>query len=93
MRSPTAADVVADWDGYSADFAGLSRDADTHVTPEQVADVDLICVMEGRQRKRLTQLVRSAQGKRIVVLDVPDRYAYRAPELIALLTRRLARVV
>jgi len=32
MRSTTAADISARWDGIEADFAGLSNDADEHLS-------------------------------------------------------------
>jgi predicted protein tyrosine phosphatase len=32
------------------------------------------------------------RGKRLVCLDVPDRFSFMAPDLIALLTRQLARL-
>lgn len=35
MRSPTAADIVLGWGG-SADFAGVSHDADEKVSSEHI---------------------------------------------------------
>ena len=53
-RSPTAAQVLHDWPGIDADFAGLSNDADVLVTPEHLEGADVIMVMEHRQNTRLT---------------------------------------
>ncbi len=94
MRSPSAADIVAAWDGYAADFAGLSNDADEQLSSEQIAWADVIMVMEARQKKRLMSLFGQAlRTKRIVVLNVPDRFEYMDPALVALLTPKLKQVL
>lgn len=94
MRSPTAADLVCGWPGFTADFAGLSKDADEKLGVEQVEAADLICVMEARQARRLKALYpRALRGKPVHVLNIPDRFAYGAPALIALLTARLAPIL
>lgn len=51
---------------------------------------DVIAVMEARQKKRLSELYPSQlSGKKLVVLRVPDRFAYMDPALVALLRERL----
>ncbi|MEL6680005.1 MAG: phosphotyrosine protein phosphatase [Pseudomonadota bacterium] len=83
MRSPTAADVAATLPGVQSDFAGVSNDADERVSLDQVEWADAIFVMEARQRQRLTALFPQAlRGKRVVVLNIPDRYAYGEPALV-----------
>jgi len=90
MRSPTAADIVSGWEGIEADFAGLSNDADERISSEHVDWSDLIVVMEARQRKRLLQLFGTRLArKRVVILDVPDRFGYMDPELVDLISPRL----
>jgi predicted protein tyrosine phosphatase len=94
MRSPTGADIVAGWDGFQADFAGLSNDADEKLSSEHVKWADVICVMEQRQRKRIVLLFGPILGaKRIVVLGVPDRYSYMDPDLVSLLTPKLRSIL
>lgn len=89
QRSPTAADLALGW-GWQADFAGLSNDAEEPVTRDHVDNAEVIYVMEARQRKRLNALFGSAlKDKRIVCLNIPDKYCYMQPELVALLTRKL----
>ena len=47
--------------------------------------------MEKVHRSRLNQKFRSSlAGKRIVVLNIPDRYDYMDPELVNLLKTRCA---
>ncbi len=90
MRSPTAADIVLGWGG-KADFAGLSHDADEKVSSEHIEWADVIYVMEARQKKRLSGAFGPLlKNIRVVSLGVPDTYAYMQPELVALLTRKLA---
>jgi predicted protein tyrosine phosphatase len=90
MRSPTAADVVAGWENVHSDFAGLSNDADERISSEQIIWADVICVMEQRQKKRLTSLFNHLLSeKRIVVLSIPDRFDYMDPELLKILEPKL----
>lgn len=94
MRSPTAADIVRDWPGINPDFAGLSRDADEPVSADHIDWAEVIAVMETRHKKRLGALFGSQlKAKRVVVLDVPDRYAYGDPAPVARLTPALWRIL
>lgn len=94
MRSPTAADIVANWPGFATDFAGLSRDADEQLSSDHIAWADVIAVMERRQKTKLNAAFgRYLAGKRVVVLDIPDRYGYMDPALVDRLTPVLQRVL
>jgi len=94
MRSPTAADIVAAWPGFEADFAGLSNDADEHVSPEHLEWADMVVVMERRHKRILQQrfapLLRDVPVR---VLDVPDRFGFMDPVLVDLVTPRLRRLL
>ena len=93
-RSPTAADLASRIPGVQADFAGLSADADERLTAEQIDRADVIAVMERRQLARLKRQFGPRLGRaRIVCLDVPDRYAYMEPALVARLQPRLDRIL
>ncbi|MGF1552068.1 MAG: low molecular weight protein tyrosine phosphatase family protein [Paracoccaceae bacterium] len=88
-RSPTAAQVFADWPGVSTDFGGVSPDADDVLSADQIEWADLIVAMENRHRTRLSERYRAAmRGRRVVVLGVPDRYAFMAPDLVTVLRER-----
>lgn len=92
LRSPTAEIVFADWPGVETASAGTSRDADTPLTAALVDWAELIFVMERRQRSALkTKFRRFLRDKRVVCLDIPDRYELMDPELVALLTARVSR--
>ncbi len=93
-RSPTAAAVAAELLGVPTDFAGLSADADERISTEHLAWADLIVVMEKAQLSRLRrQMAAHLKGKRLACLDIPDSFDFMQPELVALVTSRLSRVV
>lgn len=94
MRSPTAANIVASWPGFATDFAGLSKDADEQISSEHIEWADIIAVMERRQKTRLgTMFGAYLADKRVVVLNIPDRFDYMEPALIDRLTPVLERVL
>ena len=89
LRSPTAEAVFAGWPGVETDSAGLAPDADTRVSAEQLDWADVVFVMERAHKARLAaQFGAHLRDKKIVCLDIPDRYAYMQPELVTLLERK-----
>lgn len=89
-RSPTAEAVFASVEGLEVDSAGTADDAEQPVDAELVEWADLICVMEARHRRVLTRRFgRWLRGKRLVVLDIPDRFEAMDPELVDLLRARV----
>ena len=90
-RSPTAADIVANWGFAVTDCAGVSDDADTVVSLNEIEWADRIIVMELKQKKRLNSLFKSTlNDKTIRCLGIPDNYEYMQPELVEILTTKLA---
>lgn len=86
MRSPTAEKIFSAWPGVETDSAGLNPEADVSLSTEHIAWADVIFVMERPQRTKITQRFRQhLKGKRLLCLDIPDKYAFMAPELVALL--------
>ncbi|KUZ07860.1 phosphotyrosine protein phosphatase [Burkholderia diffusa] len=89
LRSPTAGAVFAAWPGVETDSAGLAPDADTRLSAEQLEWAEIVFVMERvHKAKLLAQFGIRLKHKKIVCLDIPDRYAYMQPELVALLERK-----
>ena len=83
VRSPTAAQVFADRPGVQTDFGGLSRDADDALSSDQLDWADVIMVMERRHATRLQEgWGRVLAGKKVVVLDIRDRYTFMEAGLI-----------
>ena len=92
LRSPTAEAVFADCSGVEVDSAGLNDDADVVLSPEQIEWADLILVMEKSHRTKLARKFRRyLGGKRIGVLEIPDKFDYMDPELVKLIKQRCGR--
>jgi predicted protein tyrosine phosphatase len=89
-RSPTAEQIFADDPRLEVASAGTSADADNPLTPDLVAWADIIFVMEKEHRRKLATSFRtSLKQARVICLDISDRYAFMAPELVQLLKSRV----
>ena len=92
LRSPTAEQVFAALSDVETDSGGVADDAETPVSAEQIAWADVVVVMERAHQRRLKRRFPAAlAGKRVVCLDIPDRYTFLQPELVALLEARAHR--
>ena len=92
LRSPTAEQVFADWPGIETASAGVDHDADNPLTPELLEWADLVFVMEGMHRTKLSTRFRAhLRNARVICLDIPDDYAYMDPALVRLLQDRVPR--
>ena len=82
-RSPTAAQVFAEWSGVSTDFGGLSPNADDPVSADQIDWAELILVMEPRHAARLNDRFSSRMaGKAVVTLNIRDSHGFMDPALV-----------
>lgn len=92
LRSPTAEQVFASWEGIEVASAGLNVGADNPVTPELLAWADMVFVMEQAHRNKLSKKFRAHLGsKRIICLDIPDQFEFMDPTLVALLKAKVSR--
>ncbi|QCP52831.1 phosphotyrosine protein phosphatase [Trinickia violacea] len=92
LRSPSAEEVFSSWPGVEADSAGLAPDSIAIVSDEQIAWAEIIFVMERAHKVKLSKKFGSRlKGKRVVCLDIPDKYAFMQPELIVELERKAGR--
>jgi predicted protein tyrosine phosphatase len=72
------------------DSAGLNTDSDQRVSPEQIEWADIIFVMEKSQRAKLAKQFRKyLNSKRVICLDIPDKYQFMQAELVALLEKKV----
>ncbi len=70
----------------------LHPDATTTVSIEQVAWAEIIFVMERAHKVKLSKKFGMClKGKRLVCLDISDKYTFMQPELIVLLERKAER--
>lgn len=89
-RSPTAEAIFANCDGVEVDSAGLDHDAVVKLSAEAVIAADVIVVMEKIHRTKVQRHFQKWLGaKRIVCLEIPDRYEYMDPDLVELLKRKV----
>jgi predicted protein tyrosine phosphatase len=92
LRSPTAKQVFSSWPDVETDSAGLAPDAVTPLEPDQIEWAEVLFVMERRHKAKLIKIFgRHLNGKKVVCLDIPDRYGFMDPELIALLQQKSGR--
>lgn len=92
LRSPTAEHIFAKWPNVETDSAGLNVGADVELSSEQIKWADVIFVMEKKQRTKLSQkFKRYLNGKKIICLDIPDKFEYMQPALIGLLESKAGR--
>ena len=90
LRSPTAEQIFSKLPNIETDSAGLNAEADQRVSPEQIEWADVIFVMEKSQRVKLAKQFRKyLNGKRVISLDIPDKYTFMQPELVALLEKKV----
>ena len=72
--------------------AGTAADADCPVSGDLIEWADEIVVMETRQARQLRQQFPAAlKDKRIVNLDILDKYELMQPELVAELEAKVSR--
>jgi predicted protein tyrosine phosphatase len=91
-RSLTAEMHFAGSDRFEVASAGLNRDSEVTVTADLIDWADVIFVMEGSHRTKLQNRFRSRlPGKRVICLDIADRFECMDPRLIAELERKVAR--
>jgi predicted protein tyrosine phosphatase len=86
LRSPTAEAIFSSWQGIETDSAGVNADANTVVSQEQVQWSDLIFVMEDSHRNKLARKFSAdLKSKRVICLNIPDKFQYMQPDLIRML--------
>ncbi len=94
LRSPTAEQVFSTRTDIEVNSAGTNHDAENPLDREQIAWADIIIVMERTHRNKIQKRFRAVlDGKRIVVLDIPDDYEFMDPELIRLLKVRVGKIL
>ncbi len=88
LRSPTAERVFAN--RAETDSAGLAPDADVRLSSDQLEWADLVVVMEKAHRSKLNRTFsRHLAGKKVVSLDIPDKFEFMQAELVELLEHRM----
>jgi predicted protein tyrosine phosphatase len=94
LRSPTAEAVFSEYPEVNAISAGTNRDAETAVTGDLIEWADAVLVMERSHRDKIAKKYQQPlKGKKLSVLDIPDKYEYMDKELIKILKVKVPRYV
>jgi predicted protein tyrosine phosphatase len=91
LRSPTAEEVFSRYPGVECQSAGVHQSANVPLDPELIAWAEIIFVMERAHRNKVAKKFRQhLNGKRLIVLNIPDEYEFLEPSLVRLLEAKVA---
>ena len=84
--------MFSTWPGLEVSSCGLNNDAENPATPELVEWADIIFVMEKAQRSKLeAKFGNFLNGKRVICLDIPDKFDYMDPALVSTLKTKVSK--
>ena len=90
LRSPTAEAIFTNYEGLEVGSAGIDRESETPLSSEAIIWADVIFVMEKSHRSKLSKnFQRWVKNKRVVCLNIPDKYDYMEPDLVELLKKKV----
>lgn len=82
-RSPTAEAIYKNHSGINVKSAGTEPSARIRLNSKIIEWADLIFVMEKKHKQRMREnFPIETEGKKIIILDIPDEYKYMDEELI-----------
>lgn len=82
-RSPTAEAIYKNHSGINVKSAGTEPSARIRLNYKIIEWADIIFVMEKKHKQRIQEnFPIETEGKKIVILDIPDDYQYMDEELI-----------
>jgi predicted protein tyrosine phosphatase len=94
LRSPTAEAIFSNVEGWEVYSAGISNDAEIHVSVEDIEWADIIFVMENAHKKKLSnKFGRVIKKQKVISLDIPDDYEYMDEKLIEILQSKVPGLV
>jgi len=94
LRSPTAEAIFCNNKGWDVYSAGISNDAEVHVSVEDIEWANYIFVMENAHKKKLSnKFGGSLLNQKVICLDIPDNYEYMDEELIRILREKVPQFV
>lgn len=89
-RGPTAEKLFSNKRGIKVSSAGLSPRSPRKLSSSDLVWADVVYVMEQEHKKRILKFFRCNETlPPIHSLDIPDRYKFMDPELVALLQEQL----
>jgi predicted protein tyrosine phosphatase len=89
-RSPTAEVLFAGMDGIEVSSAGTSPEAECPVSGDLLEWADEIFVMDKKQQRQLRERYAGMlKDKRLVCLNIADKYEFMQPELQVVLRAKV----
>jgi predicted protein tyrosine phosphatase len=88
-RSPSAEEIFAGMDGIEVSSAGTSAEARCQVSADLLEWADRVFVMEQSQKRYLNAHFADSLKKKVVCLNIPDKYGYMQPELVTALRAKV----
>lgn len=93
-RSLTAEKIFHEINGHDVRSAGTENNARIKVTGGHIGWADVIFVMEKKHLRRIQEKYGDMiNGKKVVVLDIPDDYTFMDEELIETLKSRVSEYI
>lgn len=90
LRSPTAEEVFSKYPGVECQSAGTHESAIVPLDPELLEWAEIVFFMESAHRNRVGRKFKKyLNGKRLIVLDIPDEYEFMEPALVRLLEAKV----
>lgn len=92
LRSPTAENIFKDYKDIQVMSAGTDPHARVKLTARIIDWADIIFAMEKSHLEKLTKkFSKRIDGKKIIVLNIPDQYDYMQPELVTILKKSVTK--
>ena len=92
LRSPTGEETFSKYEGMNAIGCGTDSDADTPVSGDLIEWADIVFVMEKSQRNKVSRKFKSLiKNKKLVCLDIPDKFERMDPVLVRLLESKVSK--
>lgn len=89
LRSPTAAHWAAEHKGWNTRSCGIYQQSVPQISQVLIDWADRIYCMQDRHRDHIERIYGDEPCDKTVVLDIPDNFSYRQPELVELVSIRL----
>ena len=94
LRSPTGEAVFSEYEGIEAIGAGTNAGSFTPVSGDLIEWADIIFVMEQTHRRKVSKKFQALlKDKRLICLDIPDKYSRMDPHLVRLLIYKVSQHV
>lgn len=92
IRSITAENIFSEYPDLEVRSAGADNDAAYKLSSEDILWADVIyCMEQIHKQKILNKFKKFTKDKKIIVLDIKDKYAYMDEELIGLLKKKVSK--